>query len=111
MGLGRMRLQIEIGQAECEKHKRKLYKGYYCADCNAEKHAKNVNTKGTIYYCDGKYYWWYDNGFHYKIDRIKYSKESGLELRYVPEWASVCNYKTEEHIKENCLPIFKATGD
>lgn len=64
---------------------------------------------GIQYTCDGVVYYWHDKGFHYKIDRIKYSEETGLDLIYVPKWASVCNYKTEEYIKENCSPDFKET--
>ncbi len=84
----------------CKIHNRKKYKGQRCVDCYANANDISITESGVQYACDGVVYYWHDGGFHYRIDRTKYSKETGLELKYVPRWASVCNKKREDYIKE-----------
>lgn len=84
----------------CEIHNRKKYKGQRCSDCYADANDISIAENGIQYICD------HDGGFHYKIDRIKHSVETGLELKYIPEWASICNKSREDYIKENCSPDF-----
>lgn len=91
----------------CIIHKRKKYKGQRCADCYAIANDISIAENGIQYTCDGVIYYWHNGGFHYKIDRIKHSVETGLELKDIPEWASVCNCKKEQYIKDNCSPDFK----
>lgn len=52
------------------------------------------------------YFWWFDNGFHYEVDRWKYHEATGLVGDEIPEWGAICNLETEEYIKKNCTPPF-----
>jgi len=70
---------------------------------------KELHFDAIKYKCEGvcfaKEFWWFDNGFHYKVDKSE-DIYSGVIPSMIPDWGMVCNSETEKYIKENCTPPF-----